>query len=357
MKSRKTGKQLTNKLRETFLQEPTLSISFSSNDFYSTLEKVEETGQPQKIPNLKNLGIFLENAGSSIKLNEDPLGKNSTVIIGKPFKTIDYPIKNNGKIQKIVLYLEENKQEYTIFSDQKLPVWLEMTVNKSNTPQNCVVTYHLDYSLGKSIKDIIHQFQTISVLIKSLINDTDSLAPLLNNLNAQVIRLTKIEAIQDQCHFIIKPNCLNDIYESDLKIDKLYWSLVKHKKIRDVEKLTSLRCILDKDNNIDKTIGKYLRVVLPQKKLISFYGKSIDLFYVNVLCNAIVSRIDRKDEQANIFFKDSESDPAYISYSAFLDQKVAEIEVNKAPKEFTKYKDAPTIEQLNTSFKKDFLSS
>ncbi|GHN34855.1 hypothetical protein ME791_20070 [Lactobacillus delbrueckii] len=86
-----------------------------------------------------------------------------------------------------------------------------------------------------------------------------------------------------------------------------------------------------------------------QSAVISFYGKSIDLFYVNVLCNVIVSSIDRKDEQANILFKDSESDPAYISYSAFLNQDEAEKEATKATTEFTDYTNALTVEQLNVS--------
>lgn len=348
MTSRKTGKQLTNKLREVFLQKPSLHISFSSDKFYSAFKEMEETGQPQEISNLSNVAIRLENAGSSIKLNEDLSGENSSIIIGNPVKIISYSIKNKKKVQKIDLYLTENKVEYTIYSNKQLPVWLEIIDNKSNL-KHLKITCHWDYSLGKSIKDIIHQFHTISALIKSLTNNVNSLAPLLNKLNAEVIRLTKIEAIQKQCHFRIKTKNLRDISEPDLKVDKLYWLIVKGKIIRDTAKPTSLNGILDKDNNLDKAIGKTLHVVLPQEKIISFYGKSIDLFYVNILCNIKVSSIDRKDEQANILFKDSESNPAYISYSAFLNQDDAEEEATKATTEFSDYTNALTIEQLNNS--------
>ncbi|WP_270851119.1 hypothetical protein [Lactobacillus delbrueckii] len=339
---------MTNKLREVLMQKPSLVISFSSNDFYSALKELKETGQPQEISNLSNLIVRLENAGSSIKLSEDSIGENSSLVIGKPVKTISYSIENKGKVQKINLYLTENKKEYIVNSNTHLPVWLEIICNKSDL-KHLNITCHWDYSLGKSIKDIIRQFYTISTLIKSLTDDVNSLTPLLNSLSTQVVRLTRIEAIQNQCHFRIKTNNLKDISESELKIDKLYWFLVKDKKIRDTAKPTSLKCILDKDNNLDKAIGQQLHVVLPQKKVISFYGKSIDLFYVNVLCNVIVSSIDRKDEQANILFKDSESDPAYISYSAFLNQDEAEKEATKATTEFTDYTNALTIEQLNVS--------
>lgn len=336
---------MTNKLREVFLQKPSVYISFSSDKFYSAFKKMEETGQPQEISNLSNVEIRLENAGSSIKLNEDLSGENSSIIIGNPVRTISYSIENKKKVQKIDLYLTENKVEYTIYSNKQLPVWIEIIGNKSNL-KHLKITCHWDYSLGKSIKDIIRQFHTISALIKSLTNNVNSLAPLLNKLNAEVIRLTKIEAIQKQCHFRIN---LRDISEPDLKVDKLYWLIVKGKIIRDTAKPTSLNGILDKDNNLDKAIGKPLQVVLPQKKTISFYGKSIDLFYVNVLCNVTFSSIDRKDEQANILFKDSESNPAYISYSAFLNQDDAEEEATKATTEFSDYTNALTIEQLNNS--------
>ena len=339
---------MTNKLREVFLQKPSLIISFSSADFYTALKKLEETAQPQEISNLSNLIVRLENAGSNIKLSEDLLGENSSLVIGQPVKPFNYPIENKGIIQKIDLYLTESKEEYNIYSNKQRPVWLEIICNKSNL-KRLNVTCYWDYSLGKSIKDIIQQFHTISALIKSLTNNVNSLAPLLNKLNAEVIRLTKIEAIQKQCHFRIKTKNLRDISEPDLKVDKLYWLIVKGKIIRDTAKPTSLNGILDKDNNLDKAIGKPLHVVLPQKKTISFYGKSIDLFYVNVLCNVTVSSIDRKDEQANILFKDSESNPAYISYSAFLNQDDAEEEATKATTEFSDYTNALTIEQLNNS--------
>lgn len=309
---------------------------------------MEETGQPQEISNLSNVEIRLENAGSSIKLSEDLSGENSSIIIGNPVKTISYSIENKKKVQKIDLYLTENKVEYTVYSNKQLPVWLEIIGNKSN-PNHLKITCHWDYSLGKSIKDIIHQFHTICALMKSLTGNTNSLVPLLNILNAEVIRLTKIEEIQKQCHFRIKTKNLRDISEPDLKVDKLYWLIVKGKIIRDTAKPTSLNGILDKDNNLDKAIGKPLHVVLPQKKTISFYGKSIDLFYVNVFCNAIVSNIDRSHDQANVLFKDSESDPAYISSSAFLNQKDAEEEATKATTEFSDYTNALTIEQLNNS--------
>ncbi len=342
MKSRKTGKQLTNKLREVFLQKPSLHISFSSDKFYSAFKEMKETGQPQEISDLSNVVIRLENAGSSIKLNEDLSGENSSIIIGNPVKTISYSFENKKKVQKIDLYLTESKEEYNVYSNKQLPVWLEIIGNKSN-PNHLKITCHWDYSLGKSIKDIIRQFHTISALIKSLTNNVNSLAPLLNKLNAEVIRLTKIEAIQKQCHFRIKTKNLRDISEPDLKVDKLYWLIVKGKIIRDTAKPTSLNGILD------KAIGKTPHVVLPQKKTISFYGKSIDLFYVNVLCNVTVSSIDRKDEQANILFTDSESNPAYISYSAFLNQDDAEEEATKATTESSDYTNALTIEQLNNS--------
>lgn len=229
------------------MQKPSLVISFSSNDFYSALKELKETGQPQEISNLSNLIVRLENAGSSIKLSEDSIGENSSLVIGKPVKTISYSIENKGKVQKIDLYLTENKKEYIVNSNTHLPVWLEIICNKSDL-KHLNITCHWDYSLGKSIKDIIRQFYTISALIKSLTDDVNSLTPLLNSLSTQAVRLTRIEAIQNQCHFRIKTNNLKDISESELKIDKLYWLLVKDKKIRDTTKPTSLKCILDKDN-------------------------------------------------------------------------------------------------------------
>ena len=139
----------------------------------------------------------------------------------------------------------------------------------------------------------------------------------------------------------IAPSELKNEEDKDLVIEKLYLLLVKQKKIRSNDRLNFIKADIFRGN-----IGQEVFTAYISKIEYNFFGKTILVYFVNSIFNAIVSEIeDLKDGSKKVYFSDTDVKPMYRVYAGFLSEQDAIEEQNTIMDKIQTYKNAKKIDE------------
>ena len=89
-------------------------------------------------------------------------------------------------------------------------------------------------------------------------------------------------------------------------------------------------------------IGQKILATYIQEGTLEIYGESRKVYTVNCIFNAEIYEVKEMDDgKKTVYFKDTETDPMYRSYSAFLNKEGAEEEMEHI--ELKAYEDAESF--------------
>ena len=91
-------------------------------------------------------------------------------------------------------------------------------------------------------------------------------------------------------------------------------------------------------------IGSKLELTFSSKAEFRLYGQTIMLYTANILSNAVVKNVEQTtDGKVKILYHDTDSEPMYISYTAFKSEEERESELKVIMEHREKYVNAPTV--------------
>lgn len=226
----------------------------------------------------------------------------------------------------------------------------------------CIFIYRLQPQFAKTVKDIIESYNTAIVFLDKLFNynnedlSQEEYALIYETkktfLTSKAL-FEKLYLIEQEFKLSFNPIKINntEVDEEVLDeqiIEELYLLLIEKKVIRLNSKLSNPKSrgleILSKDQKIE--IGKKIEFTFISNSKYTILNETISIYTANLLSNAIIREIqEEKDGGRKILYGEMDSQPMYISYSAFKTIDEAQQEKNHIMEHIETYKNALTVEQ------------
>jgi hypothetical protein len=332
-----------NKLKE-MLDKKNIGLAFTLNfknqtdrtDFINAINKIQETGQPQKVPIPESMEM-----------------KKTVCDYQYPYDNIEnivgmavYPSQN---LVQIPIWVDKIPDNYTFFRTKNNdtltlnsvnPKIIDVKLDLNIIDNNLNFTYTSHPGNAETIDELIHEYKRLLALIDSLFQKQKTLEKLediknyyKNSLNAMI----RAKELSEVLKIDINPQTLIDENDNEHLIEKMYLLLVKNSIIRQNNKLNHIE--MANVENID--IGQELFATYCQHGDLEIFGVHRDIYTVNCIFGAIIQRFETKENGNSIvYFKDSEKNPMYRAYSAFTDEKAAEMELKRIPEKREQYENA-----------------
>lgn len=337
---------MSNKLIDMFDDEKMeypYSIQFDSsehyNDFLGAIEKAVEKGKTTKIDGVtsikKNLKIgdsefpidIINGLSSLIVFPDNELEKNVETDVG--IKKLYFRGINSGDLQ-ILESVRGTGAKYTIVFNTK-----EKTVKSDIFPE---------YSSAKSLDELIDYYNVIYYFNRNLLQseNNDEVSEFITNILSNIIYFQRLKKISELLRIEIKPCQINDINDSDLYIERLYFGLIEGKLIKCDQKVTSIDgAQISSDKFIE---NRPLVCSFPKVESVNILGTQCEIYVVNVAFNLIFDKDTIEDDGTKkIFFKDDESKPMFIVKKFFLEKDQALIEMDNSLDNIDSYYKAKSL--------------
>ncbi len=332
-----------NKLKKLLDQKDNglaLNIRFKNPDdraeFVEALERIGETGQPQKVPVPQFLEIKKKNGDYQY-----PLKKVDDIVdmdvIPSP-DIISFPILVDGIQEKYELIRTRTSDGVYLNSANSsvINVRLELIVSEKNVN----FTYSSHPSKAKSMEELVMEYKRFLALIDKLFNKNVLDEKIEDVKNFFSYSLNKYQHAMELCDVLginLTPEMMLSETDEECLIEKMNLLLVKRSVIRQNDKLNHIE--MANVDSIEK--GQQLFATYLQKAFLDIFGHHKELYTVNCIFGAEILNIERDSNGHNVvYFKDSESKPMYRAYSVFLSLKDAEEEMKSIINKRENYENA-----------------
>lgn len=352
---------MTNKLKKIFNNntvQNTINIAFddinNSKEFRNLLNRLWETGEPQKICGVKTLTTG--RSDGIIKYTKDE--------ITYPIELMIYPIRDEKTflvetrygIQELTMYCYSIKDGFVFETKEDFPVACKITL--CNEKHKCEIIYSFRVSVAKdayhiaSAYGVLYEFLNKLVIVDTLDPAYDSWEAMCNRFKTEIDFFNMVYELEKElnvkCSIEYMQNASEDEWRecvSDIK--ELHYTLIQKKALRLAAKLSSTETTgvyLEKNEPIEE--GKKIELTFTGSAEYNLFGKKIKLFSANLLTNAIVKKIIREeDNRIKILYGDTDSNPMYISYTIHLTEEEAVDEASKIMEHSSSYIEADYLRE------------
>ena len=307
-----------------------LALTFTFNsledrtNFLSAVNKTGETGMPQEVP-----------APQSIE---------TRITIG----SYQYPYKNENDIVKMIVYPATSIFEIPVIVDgaefkylfRRVKTNEVISINSINTSVIDVTmelrlndkvvnfTYKSHPKTAETIDILIQEYKCFLALLDYMFQEsgpTDKLEDIRKYYSQSIKEYTRAKQLSEVLAIDLTPKMVIDEKDKERLIEKVYLLLVKNSIIRQNDKLNHIEMV-----NIENLeIGQELFATYRQKVDLEIFGEHREFYTVNCIFGAEICKVEPNDDGTNVvYFKESEKNPMFRSYSAFIDETAAQKEMD-----------------------------
>lgn len=335
---------MANKLKNIFSNDPPeykSTVRFQSNDAYrnfrAALDAVERDGSVIPVDGIESVSMFMDDHGIRIPLkHSDGI---SEFMVGPAMESFPFSVVWEGN-EKIYNFRKYRISEGAVLETEKnAVVYLKLIFSEDE--QRVRITYQIQYEYAKTIEEIDFELGAcISFLSKFYVPTAEmGAAEDLNTVNEilRCLRYTKgfmsrLYDVEKALGMSFSPKKLNDLTsENQEDIEELYLLLCKKIPLRANAKITSTEAnkieISKKREEIK--IGTKIALCFTRKIEFDLLGQQIVIYTANALINAIIKDFQQNGDQISVFYGDTDSQPMYIAYSAFLQEEQAQKETER----------------------------
>ncbi len=357
-----------NKLKDIFSDNKKTyesQLRFKDNDAYRNflvaLDTVGKDGSTVAVDGIESVSLFLQDHGIKFPLKQST--NITKFMIGPSKKTVSFPIKwENG--EKNYIFTSYPIDEGTVFETAKTDVvYLRLVFPQDLNKVS--LTYKIHYQNANNVNEIAYELEACINFFKKFRTDTISPNEIDDAKNIRNVilslkyakelidRLLSLEEILNVTFEIEKVgNMTND---DQMQIEELYLLLCKKTPLRLNEKFKVNDSTQFEITDVQKEIkiGANIAGVFHREDPRELFGQKFTLYIVETLLNAIIKDYKTDENTTHIYYGDTDTNPMYISYLAFLNEDDAEAEANKTICGDPKYiKAITTAEHLDKRLKK-----
>ena len=335
---------MANKLKNIFSNNPPeykSTVRFQSNDAYrnfrAALDAVEKDGSVISVDGVESVSMFIEDHGLRIPIKySDDI---SEFMVGPAMESVPFSViwGENEKIYNFRRY--RISDGIVMETEKRAVVYLKLIF--SEDVQKVKITYQIQYEFAESIEEIAFELSACISFLSKFYAPTVEMgtAEDLNTVN-EILRclrytegfMSRLNAVEKELGVSFSQKELNTLSSEDQQdVEELYLLLCKKIPLRVNTKITSTEAnkieISKKRDEIK--IGTKIALCFTRKIEFDVLGEKIVIYTANALINAIIKDFQQKGNQVSVFYGDTDSQPMYIAYTAFLQEEQAQKEAER----------------------------
>ncbi len=335
---------MANKLKGIFSNDPPeykSTVKFQNNDAYrnfrAALDTVERDGSVVSVEGIESISMFMEDHGLRFPLMySDSI---SDFMVGPAMEMVTFPVVcgEKGKIYKFKRY--RISDGIVLETEKSTVVYFKLVFSEDT--QKVKITYQIQYEFAKTIEEIAYELSACISFLSNFYSPTSEIgsAEDLQTVNdvLRCLRYTegfmfRLTAVEKELGVTFSPKELNNLSSEDQQeIEELYLLLCRKIPLRSNAKITSTeanKIEISKEQDEIK-IGTKIALCFIRKVEFELLGERFAIYTANSLLNAIIKDFQQNGNQVSVFYGDTDSQPMYIAYSAFLQEEQANEEIER----------------------------
>ena len=356
---------MANKLQKLFSNDDiSLSLHFSFEDeasgksFLDAIKKAMEEGISVHTPGNAVLETSIRN-GDAICHTSAPMQlTNMTLSPSKENFPLNIPTEF-GSCQLLMQMYYTNTHMILETPDNAI-VYIKTTLRLPTVPDKTLpaakFTYRVQPENATTILELAKGYSTAFTFIQELFGNTPSLttAPeeslysqMKEFFSTSIQLFKKLLYIEEKFNITFHPDQLQNHSDDWRDVEEIYYLLQTKKALHLSATLNNSSSNITASSCNNVKIGQTLELSFRSTAEYTIFGQPLTLYTANLLSNAIVKEIQQlPNTQVKILYGDSETSPMYISYTGFLTEEEAAIEMPHIMEHKEMYTKAPELREV-----------
>lgn len=304
--------------------------------FISAVNKSWETGESQKVPNPQSME--LKKTKGEYQYPFENMENIMDMMVYPSSDWIDFPVWVDGVSEKYSFLRTTINNTVLLNAANPKVIDVKLEFNAKENSMNFYYTSHP--SNADSMDELIKEYKRFLALMDLLFKKgvtCEKLEDIKKYFNYSLKAYIRAEEISKVLEIDLTPKMVMEEDDTECVIGKIYLLLVNRSIIRQDDKLNHIE--MADVANVE--IGQKLFATYCQTMNLEIFGEHRVIYTVNCIFGAEIQRVEsQKDGNNIVYFKDSEMNPMYRAYSAFLDENDAQEEVENIMKKREQYEKA-----------------
>ena len=144
--------------------------------------------------------------------------------------------------------------------------------------------------------------------------------------------ISRLDAVESKLGVKFDPKKLHSLSGEDQQdVEEIYLLLCRELPLRLNAKINSTDASTIEVSDVQKelTVGSRIALVFVSKDEYELLGQHFTLYTANALINAVIKDFQNDGEKTTVYYGDTDSQPMYMSYTAYLDEGQAKKEAER----------------------------
>lgn len=329
-------------------------------NFLAALEIVQAEGKVVPVEGVTSISTEIsDEAGKYIIDHSENVLE---FMVGPSKEEVKFPIKIENTERYITFQRYSITDNVVLETPSNAIVFLKVLFCISK--QKLSIIYKINLSYANTIEELIDSYACASAFLTAFLEKKDknsgneevnSFLNLIKYFKHSESFFRRLHAVEIELGKQIAPLKINDITtEIQDDVEELYILLCQKNCVRLNAKLTSsdstiINAQTEETNKF--IIGSAVKLTFMGENTYNLFDDMITLKTVNLLVNAIIKEIHEDIDTTKILYGDSDSNPMYVSYSAFKSETEAKEELKLILEHEDKYIHALTLNDFKNSCK------
>ena len=320
----------------------------ASADFQKALESVYEKGSTVRVNGVASMSMHIDSGAGAFPMEN--FNEVTDIVIGPSPDEVNLDIEIDGEIIKFPIVRYSYKNGAKILTKEDFVFSTVIIFDETTRSANVSIKPSLDKAtdVNTVLRDIKIEIKLMRKFFRIDSGKETGLDTTLTHLNRLYKLFDKLDFIEKTFNKRFIPGTIDlDNIESIKDLIEICLLLREKNVIRKNAKLTDatgngLRIL--PDNEV--TIGQNISITFIWGLDYLLWGEKIELHCSNLLCNAVVKKIENLDDgKIRILYGENDGHPMYISYKGFIDSEDAKVEHDHLMEHKEDYENAKTVEQ------------
>lgn len=335
---------MANKLKDIFSTDPPeyeSTLKFRDNDAYrnfrAAIDAVEKDGCLVSVDGVESVSMYLQDHGIRFPIEEH---KDITeFFIGPAIEPFDYSVINDG-IEKTYHFNRYRIKDGIVLETAKNEViYLKLLFSEITKRVN--ITYQIQYQYAGSVSEIVSELNALICFLfrfhpsftgEETNGEESKVKKIFQYLHYTEGFMSRLCKVEKTLGLRFSPTELHSISSEDQQeIEELFLLLCKGIPLRLNARINSTDATNIEMTNVQKelTVGSKIALVFVSDTVYDLLGQSFKIYTANAVFNAIIKAFDKSGDKTTVYYGDTDSQPMYISYSAYLNEDDAREEAER----------------------------
>ena len=356
---------MANKLRDIFSNNPPeykSTLRFQDDDSYrsfrAALEAVEKDGNVVPVDGIESISMYLQDHGIRLPLNQST--EVSQFVIGPASESFKYSVTWDGQEKVYNFKRYKISSGIVLETEKNSVVYLKLVFSENE--QKVKITYQIQYQYAKSTNEISYELKAcISFLSKfyaptkekGAVQEANEIKDILRCLRYAEGFISRLTAVGCELGITFSPSQLDSMSDEDqMGVEELYLLLCKRIPLRLNAKINSTDASNVEIVEVQREplVGSHIALVFEREVPYDLLGVQFTIYTANAVINAVVKDIQSDGKKTTVYYGDTDSQPMYIVYTAYLEENLARVEASRNLSSDSRYIEALPCIQYVTKY-------